>query len=120
MASRSAVVLPDDSAKPILDAIRGASSSIRVKMFIFSDPALLRAVVSAHRRRLKVQVMLNAARRSGEEENEATRKALGAAGMEVVDANPDVDVTHEKSMVVDEKTASVKALNWAPKTITST
>jgi len=120
MASRSAVVLPDDSAQPILDAIRGASSSIRVKMFIFSDPALLRAVVSAHRRRVKVQVMLNAARRSGEEENEATRKALGEAGIEVVDANPDFDVTHEKSMVVDEKTAFVKSLNWSPKNFTST
>jgi phosphatidylserine/phosphatidylglycerophosphate/cardiolipin synthase-like enzyme len=120
MASRSTVVLPDDSARPILDAIREASRSIRVKMFVFSDPSLLRAVVSAHRRGVKVKVMLNATRRSGQEENASTRNALVKADVEVKDANPDFEVTHEKSMVVDEKTAFVTSLNWAPKNFTST
>src|SRR5437868_8774017 len=120
MASRSAVVLPDDSAQPILDAIRAAKRSIRVKMFVFSDQALVRALVAAQRRRVKVQVMLNAARRSGEEENASARRALGQGGIEVTDANPDFDLTHEKSMVVDEKTAFVKSLNWSPKNFTST
>ena len=120
MASRSTVVLPDDSARPILDAIRRASSSIRVKMFVFSDPALLRALLSAHRRGIKVKVMLNAARRSGQEENVSTRKTLVDAGIDVKDASPDFDVTHEKSMVVDEKSAFVNSLNWAAKNFTST
>jgi len=120
MASRSTVVLPDDSARPILDAIRRAGKSIRVKMFVFSDPALLRALLSAHRRGVKVKVMLNAARRSGQEENVSTRKALVDAGVDVKDASPDFDVTHEKSMVVDDKTAFVNSLNWAPKNFTST
>ena len=44
MPSRSLVVLPDDSAQPILDAIGAASESIRVKMFVFSDPVLLKAL----------------------------------------------------------------------------
>jgi len=73
MAFRSLFVLPDDSARPILDAIGAASRSLRVKMFVFSDPALTQAVISARRRGIKVQVMLNPARRSGEEENEETR-----------------------------------------------
>ena len=120
MASRSAVVLPDDSAQPILDAIRAAKRSIRVKMFVFSDQALVRALVAAQRRRVKVQVMLNSARRSGEEENASARRALGQGGIEVTDANPDFDLTHEKSMVVDEETAFVKSLNWSPKNFTST
>ncbi|HWE25792.1 MAG TPA: phospholipase D-like domain-containing protein [Myxococcales bacterium] len=120
MASRSAVVLPDDSMQPILDAIRDASRSIRVKMFVFSDASLVKALVAAHRRRVNVQVMLNPARRSGEEENADTRKALASAGIEVIDANPDFDVTHEKSMVIDEKIAFVNSLNWAPKNFTST
>jgi cardiolipin synthase A/B len=120
MASRSAVVLPDDSAQPILDAIRAASKSIRVKMFVFSDPLLVRALLAARRRRVKVQVMLNAARRGGGEENVATRKALAEGDIAVIDGNPDFDITHEKSMVVDEKTAFVKSLNWSPKNFTST
>jgi cardiolipin synthase len=35
----------DDSAKPILDAIDGATKSLRVKMFIFSDPSLLKEII---------------------------------------------------------------------------
>mgnify|MGYP001276983990 CR=1 FL=1 len=44
---RSLIVLPDDSAKPILDAIGAAKKTLRVKMFTFSDPGLLKAVIAA-------------------------------------------------------------------------
>ncbi|MGD0515384.1 MAG: phospholipase D-like domain-containing protein, partial [Terriglobales bacterium] len=118
--SRSLVVLPDDSAQPILDAIRGATKSLRVKMFVFSDPTLLKAVIDAHRRGVKVRVMLNPARRSGEAENEESRKTLTEAGIEVIDSNPVFDLTHEKSMVVDDRIAFVKSLNWETKNLTET
>ena len=118
--SRSLIVLPDETAKPILDAIDGAKESLRIKMFVFSDPALLKAVIAAHRRGVKVRIMLNPARRSGEAENEETRKQLGDAGIEVIDSNPAFDLTHEKSMVVDGTTAFVKSLNWETKNFTET
>ena len=118
--SRSLIVMPDDSAKPILDAIEAATKSLRVKMFIFSDPALLKAVIDARARGLKVRVMLNPARRDGESENEKCRKQLEAGGVEVMDGNPTYDVTHEKSMVVDDKTAFVHSLNWETKNLTET
>jgi cardiolipin synthase len=120
MPFRSLVVLPDDSAKPILDAIGRASKSLRVKMFVFSARILLDAVVSARRRGVKVRVILNPARRSGEDDNEPTRKQLVRAGIEVVDGNPAFELTHEKSMVVDDETAFVKSLNWAIKNLTET
>src|SRR5215471_2817710 len=120
MPSRSLVVLPDDAATPILDAISGAKKSLRIKMFVFSDPNLLDAVIAAHKRGVKVQVMLNPERRSGEEDNEATRKKLSRAGVSVKDSNPAVDLTHEKSMVADDATAFVKSLNWATKNLTET
>jgi phosphatidylserine/phosphatidylglycerophosphate/cardiolipin synthase-like enzyme len=118
--ARSLIVLPDDSAAPILAAIDRASRSLRVKMFVFSDGALLTAVIAAKRRGVKVQVMLNPARRSGEKDNEATRHALERAGVVVKDANPAFDLTHEKSMVVDDETAFVESLNWATKNLTDT
>ncbi|MEY4951165.1 MAG: hypothetical protein RL698_3376 [Pseudomonadota bacterium] len=120
MASRSLIVMPDDAAKPILEAIVGARGSLRVKMFVFSDPSLLAAVADARRRGVDVRVMLNPARRSGEEDNEETRRSLSEAGVEVIDSYPGVDLTHEKSMVVDESTAFVKSLNWATKNLTET
>src|SRR5262245_36257352 len=120
MASRSLIVLPEDSAQPILDAIGAAAKSLRVKMFVFSDPVLTQAVIAARSRGVKVQVMLNPARRSGEEDNEETRKKLIKADVDVKDSNPAVDLTHEKSMVVDDSVAFVKSLNWETKNLTET
>ncbi len=118
--SRSLIVLPDDSAEPLLSAIAGAKGSIRVKMFVFSDLPLLAAMLAAHRRGVKVQVMLNPERRDGKKENALARKLLGDAGVEVIDSNPAFDLTHEKSMVIDEKTAFVQSLNWETENLTST
>lgn len=118
--SRYLVVLPDDSAKPIVDAINHAEKSLRVKMFVFSDPHILEAVVNAHHRGVKVRIMLNPTRRSGEKENDDTRKTLSDAGIEVLDSNPAYDLTHEKSMIVDDKTAWIMSLNWQTKNLTDT
>jgi len=117
---RSVIVLPDDTSQPIVDAINNASKSLRIKMFTFSDPTLLQAIIAAHRRGVRVRIMLNPARRSGEKENTETRKQLIKAGIDVIDSNPAFDVTHEKSMVVDDETAYVKSLNWQTKNLTET
>lgn len=117
---RSLIILPDDTARPILDAINSATRSLRIKMFLYSDPALLAAVIGAQRRRVKVRVMLNPARRSGKSENEEARVRLAQAGVEVLDSNPAFDVTHEKSMVVDDAYAFVKSLNWSTENLNET
>jgi len=118
--SHELIVLPDDTAKPILDAINGATKSLRVKMFLFSHPQLLNAVIAAKKRGVHVRVMLNPARRSGKSENAGTAKALKKVGIEVIDSNPAFEVTHEKSMVVDDETAYVQSLNWDAKNLTGT
>jgi phosphatidylserine/phosphatidylglycerophosphate/cardiolipin synthase-like enzyme len=118
--SRFLIVMPDDSGKPILDAIGAAKKSLRIKMFLFSDPALLAAVIAAHRRGVQVRVMLNPARRGGEPENEATRKKLQKAGIKVTYSNPAFAVTHEKSMIVDDAAAFVQSLNWETRNLTET
>ena len=118
--TRSIIILPDDSAKPILDAIAGAQKSIRVKMFLFSDPSLLDAVIAAKHRGIDVRVMLNPERRDGEQENNDSRKKLTDGGINVIDSNPAFDVTHEKSMVIDDAIAFVQSLNWETKNITTT
>ena len=118
--SRSIIVLPDDTAKPILEAIAQAKKSIRVKMFLFSDPSLLDAVIAAQQRGVDVRIMLNPERRDGEKENADTRKKLTEGGVHVSDSNPAFDVTHEKSMVIDDTTAFVQSLNWETKNVTET
>ena len=110
--SHSLIVLPDDSARPIVDAINSAKKSLRIKMFIFSAPSLLNAVIAAKRRGVDVRVMLNPARRDGEKENATSRRKLLASGVKVLDSNPAFGLTHEKSMVVDDECGFVKSLNW--------
>jgi phosphatidylserine/phosphatidylglycerophosphate/cardiolipin synthase-like enzyme len=120
MYHRSIIVLPDDTGQSIIDAIDKAEKSILIKMFLFSDPALINAVIGANKRGVRIKVMLNPARRNGEEENEDTRKILEDAGIEVRDSNPFFILTHEKSMVIDDKLAFVKSLNWETKNLTET
>jgi phosphatidylserine/phosphatidylglycerophosphate/cardiolipin synthase-like enzyme len=64
--------------------------------------------------------MLNPVRRDGKQDNETTRKALLRADIDVKDGNPAFDLTHEKSMVIDDNTAFVKSLNWATRNLTET
>ena len=104
--SHKLIVLPDDTAKPIIDAIDGAKKSLNIRMFLFTDPTLIDAVIAAHKRGVKVRVMLNPARRSGESENEEARKLLTDAGVKVHDSNPAFALTHQKSMVIDDRSAS--------------
>ena len=118
--ARELIVLPDDTAAPIAAAIAGASRSLRVKMFLLSDPALLDALVAAARRGVRTRVLLNPARRSGERENGAARRRLARGGVEVKDASPSFDLTHEKSLVVDDRTAIVHSCNWTETNLTQT
>ena len=103
--SRSLIVMPNDTAKPIINVIGAAENSIRIKMFTLSDPEILEALMRAHKRAVKIRVMLNPARHSGEIQNKVSCSVLEAAGIDVLDTNPAFDVTHEKSMVIDDKKA---------------
>ena len=120
MSHRTVLIFPDDTSHSIIEAINNAEKILRVKMFLFSDPALIDALIAAKKRGVEVQVMLNPARRSGAHENDETHKILEAAGIEVKDSNPGFVLTHEKSMVVDDKIAFVKSLNWETKNLTET
>ncbi|WP_264564886.1 phospholipase D-like domain-containing protein [Flavobacterium sp. N3904] len=117
MSTRSLIVLPDDTGKQIIDAIKKAKKSIRVKMFIFSDPDLINAIIEAKKRGVKIDIMLNPARRNGVEENDQVRKLLEEVGVEVRDSNPSFGITHEKSMVVDDELAIIHSLNWDTKNL---
>jgi phosphatidylserine/phosphatidylglycerophosphate/cardiolipin synthase-like enzyme len=118
--SRSLIIMPDDSAEPVLAAINGAKDSISIKMFAFTHPPLLSAVLDAHRRGVHVRVMLNPHRRSGEADNQQARDALSEAGVEVRHSNPAFEITHEKSMVIDGEHAFIESLNWTTEGVTET
>ena len=112
--ARKLIVMPDDTIEPILTAIGTAAKSLRIKMFSISDRRILSSLVKAHRRKVKIRVLLNPARHSGEIQNRGAQTVLADAGIDVLDTNPVFAVTHEKSMVVDDATAFIGSLNWDP------
>lgn len=117
---RSLIVLPDDSAKPVLDAIRSAKKSLRVKLFSLSDPTMVQALVEACHRGVRTRVMLNHDGSGSEGQPSAVGALLREAGIAVRDSNPAFSVTHEKSLVVDEAAAFVQSFNWEPENFTET
>ena len=118
--SHTLIVLPDDTAEAIIDPIRAARHALNIRMFLFTDPSLLEAVITAKRRGVHVRVMLNPARRDGSSDNEAARRALLKAGVSVRDSSTEFAVTHQKSMVIDNKIGFIESLNWEPRDLTET
>jgi cardiolipin synthase A/B len=118
--SHQLIVLPDDTAKPLIDALDAAQVSINIRMFLFTDPSMVQAVIAAEKRGVKVRVMLNPQRRDGSAENEETRKALASTGVEVRDSSPNFALTHQKSMVIDGAVGYVESLNWETRDLTQT
>jgi phosphatidylserine/phosphatidylglycerophosphate/cardiolipin synthase-like enzyme len=117
---RSLVVLPDDSAAPLLEAIRGARASVRLKIFALADRLAVDALIAARRRGLDVRVMVDPARVMKDEKRVAARQRLIKEGVEVRDGNPAFSVTHEKSLVIDDATSFVQSCNWESENFTHT
>ena len=118
--SHRLIVLPDDGADAIIAPVNAARHSLNIRMFLFTDPALLEAVVAACRRGVNVRVMLNPARRDGTSDNDVARETLLAAGVSVKDSSTEFAVTHQKSMVIDGRVGFIESLNWETRDLTET
>jgi phosphatidylserine/phosphatidylglycerophosphate/cardiolipin synthase-like enzyme len=118
--SHRLIVLPNDTAAAIIDPINAARHTLNIRMFLFTDRSLLNAVIAARHRSVHVRVMLNPARRDGTSDNEAARDTLLAAGVKVHDSSSEFAVTHQKSMVIDDKVGFIESLNWETRDLTQT
>ena len=118
--SHRLIVLPNDTADAIIDPIRDARNTLNIRMFLFTDPALLEAVIAARHRGVHVRVMLNPARRDGTTDNQVARDALLAADIDVRDSSNEFAVTHQKSMVIDNGIGFIESLNWETRDLTET
>src|SRR5580698_10803456 len=118
--SHRLIVLPDDTADAIIDPIMAARHALNIRMFLFTDPTLLEAVIAARRRGVHVRVMLNPSRRDGTTDNMAAREALLTAGVSVRDSSTEFAVTHQKSMVIDDKVGFIESFNWETRDPTET
>ena len=114
------IVEPDDGTKPVLEFINSAQNSLLIKQFSFTEPNLIAAVIDRKKAGVDVRVMLNAQRSGGDRANDETYEQFQSAGIAVQWASSKFYVTHEKSIVVDEKAALVATFNLCEKYFTLT
>ncbi len=105
------IVEPDHGLEPVREFIDSAQTSLLVKQFTFTEPSLVAAVIDRKKAGVDVRVQLNAARYGGDRANDETYEQFQSAGVAVQWSNPKFYVTHEKSIVVDEKAALVATFN---------
>jgi phosphatidylserine/phosphatidylglycerophosphate/cardiolipin synthase-like enzyme len=103
--------LPDDKTAigRLLDVIQKANSSIRVAMFTFTNKKLIQALVDAHRRGVKVDVVID---------NDSARKTslkafqrLKREGVPTAISNRN-GLLHHKLMIVDDAIVATGSANW--------
>src|SRR5262245_42011990 len=114
------IVQPDDGVEPVLGLIAASKHSLRIIQFTLDEPRLIDAVVDAHHRKVKVHVLLNPHKSSGERGNDATHERLKRAGVAVDWTAPRFAVTHQKAMVVDDALALIASFNMSAKYFSET
>ncbi|WP_078312943.1 MULTISPECIES: phospholipase D-like domain-containing protein [unclassified Mycobacterium] len=114
------IVEPDDGLEPVRDFIESAETSLLIKQFTFTEESLIGAVIGRCQAGVDVRVMLNPQRSGGDRANDDTFETLSTAGVKVAWSSPKFYVTHEKSIVADNKAALVATFNLCEKYFTRT
>jgi cardiolipin synthase A/B len=108
----SLITEPGPGDRPFLAAVQSARSSADVVMYELSDPAFERALASAQKRGVNVRVLLNGGYYgAGSPANDAAYGYLRANGVSVRWSPSRFALTHQKTLVVDDKTAYIMTLN---------
>jgi phosphatidylserine/phosphatidylglycerophosphate/cardiolipin synthase-like enzyme len=96
--------------QPVIDAIDGAHSSIRMAIYHLTVPPVVDAFAKAAQRGVDVQIIVDNTNWTSHTPD-ALKKQLADAGVKVTPSSKGFRITHEKSFVVDESTAYIMSLN---------
>lgn len=105
------LALPDAGSEPLLQAIDNAQTSLRLKIYLITNDAVVDALRRAVQRGVDVRVLIEEQPYGGGETNALAAQELRAAGVQVR-ARPGAFVySHEKSLVVDDRRAFIMTHN---------
>lgn len=93
----------------LIDQIDGAQESLKVAMMVLTNNDLTDALIRAHRRGLKVEVVAS--------DLGGNMPKLKAAGIEVI-CNPKPSFMHNKMMIVDDQILVNGSANWSQSSFT--
>ena len=66
MSGPKLIVQPDDGEKPVVHFLKSARKTVTLKQYTFTHPLLLDTVITLHKKGVRVRVMLNGAKMTGE------------------------------------------------------
>jgi phosphatidylserine/phosphatidylglycerophosphate/cardiolipin synthase-like enzyme len=117
-ATDTLVVEPDQGLGAVYQAITGAQHSIDLVMYELEDSTAVSDLVQADRRGVAVRVILDQA--YARSENQAAYAALLAGGVAVHWSSTQVDITHQKTLIVDAREALIMTGNLTPQYYSTT
>jgi cardiolipin synthase len=103
------ITAPDQGYQPIYDLIGSARTSIDMTMYELVDTTAENDLAAAAQRGVHVRVVLD--QELEKSSNQAAFTFLGGHGAQVVWANPRYAATHQKTIVVDDRTAAIMTGN---------
>lgn len=113
-APLSLIVEPDDGLAPITNVIASASSSIDLVIYELEDPDVEAALAAAQARGVAVRVMLDNLNSFGRHPNQPAYDYLQAHHVPVEWSPAYFTLTHQKTLIVDNRTALVMTFNLTP------
>ncbi len=107
------IVEPSDNASALIAAIRAATRSVHMTMYILTNTSVINALIAQKNAGHEVQVVLNQTFPGGAGSNQAAFTQLQTAGVAVHWAPANFTLTHEKAVMIDGATAWIMTMNLA-------
>ena len=107
----SLFVEPDDGIDPVLQGLNSARKSIRMAMYLITEPKIIQALKDAVARGVDVRVMLEMNPYGGSSNNVDVGLDLKKAGVTIRWDPRTINYLHEKAIVVDDEVAYIMTLN---------
>src|SRR5690242_4774924 len=105
------IVEPNNNhASELINAINGAQHSVYMTMYQIDNTSIINALVARKQAGLDVQAILDGST-TCKSWNTPAYNTLHSAGVAVVWSNPTFTYTHEKTVIIDGKTAWIMTMN---------
>jgi len=103
---------PKDGVTPIIQAINDAKSRIQIVMYTLTYRKIIYALEDAEKRGVYVNIIIDKSPYQAKNVNQYAMEKLTQAGVKVRYSNPEFRFTHQKTMIIDQKTAYILTGNF--------
>lgn len=104
-------VIPSDNGAAVLAAIKAATKSVHMEMYLLSDDKVINALIALKQAGKDVKVILNQNFPDNAGSNSTTRTTLKNGGVDVVYAPAAFQYTHAKTVIIDGTKLLVMTMN---------